>query len=104
MYDKNSDYALNKCNHRYDDRNLPLKEDIDSPLPSAEDEVFTEENAYAANLTTKIVNRLTEKQYRRLHLYYLEHRSECEIAKLEGVGQQRISRSILTGKRPWKKF
>lgn len=147
MYDKNSDYALNKrsrdsivCksvtgehihirredfssdeevarwkewsdedyhetdkrNNRHDNRNLQLKEDVDSPLPSAEDIVLNEENDCAANLTAKIRDKLTEKQYRRLCLYYLEHQSECEIAKLEGVGQQRISKSILAGKRALK--
>lgn len=144
MYDKNSDYALNKrsrdsivcksdtgnhihirredftsdeeferwkawsdkdyhetekLNRRHDDCRLSLKDEIDSQVPSAENVVLNEEGAYAAQLTTKIADKLTEKQYRRLCLYYLEHQSECEIAKLEGVGQQRISKSILAGKR-----
>lgn len=149
MYDKNSDYALNKrsrdsivcrsvtgehihirredfssdeeferwkawsdkdyhetekLNRKHDDCKLSLKDEIDSQVPSAENVVFDEEGAYAAQLTTEIEDRLTEKQFRRLHLYYLEHRSECEIAKLEGVGQQRVSKSILTGKRALEKF
>lgn len=92
-------HETDKLNRRYSDRTLSLKEDVDSPLPSAEDIVLNEENTCAVNLTAKIRDKLTEKQYRRLRLYYLEHQSECEIAKLEGVGQQRISKSILTGKR-----
>lgn len=149
MYDKNSDYALNKrsrdsivcksvtgehihihrrdfssdneferwkawsdenyhetdkLNHRQSDRILSLNEDIDRPAPSAEDEFLNEENACTDGLTAKIKGELTEKQYRRLCLYYLEHKNECEIATVEGVGQQRISKSILIGKRILGKF
>ncbi len=47
---------------------------------------------------------LTEKQYRRLCLYYLEGKTEAEIAVLEGVGQRRISTSITSGAKIVEKF
>lgn len=47
---------------------------------------------------------LTARQYRRLQLYYLAGLTETEIAKREGVGQQRISKSILAAKRRLKKI
>lgn len=42
---------------------------------------------------------LTEKQYRRLYLYYLVGMTEAEIAKSEGVGQQRVSASITAARK-----
>lgn len=149
MYDKNSDYALNKrnrdsivcksvtgehihirreafssdeefrrwktwsdddyhetekLNRRYNDRKLSLYEEIDGSIPSAEDSLLERERIHLTDHAPKIEQQLTEKQYRRLCLYYLEHRNESEIATLEGVGQQRISKSILTGKKALKKF
>ena len=40
---------------------------------------------------------LTEKQYRRLRMYYLQGMTEAKIAELEGVGQRRISKSLASG-------
>lgn len=45
----------------------------------------------------KVRSALTEKQYRRLRKYFLEGMTEAEIAKIEGVGQRRISTSISSG-------
>ena len=149
MYDKNSDYALNKrirdsivcksvtgghihirredfasndeferwktrsdadyrqtekLNRRYNDRKLSLNEGVDEPFPSAENSPMESESTGQTDYAVKIEESLTGKQYRRLCLYYLEHQNESEIAAVEGVGQQRISKSILTGKRVLEKF
>lgn len=48
-------------------------------------------------LLQKVRSALTEKQYRRLRKYFLEGMTEAEIAKIEGVGQRRISTSISSG-------
>ena len=55
-------------------------------------------------LLEQVRTRLTEKQYRRLCLYYLEGKTEAEIAALEGVGQRRISTSITSGAKIVEKF
>lgn len=47
---------------------------------------------------------LTETQLRRLVMYYIGGLDECQIASLEGVGQPRICRSILTAKNKLEKF
>ena len=57
-----------------------------------------------ANLVEQIKMCLTEKQYRRLFMYYLEGLTESEIAALEGVGQRRISTSLTSGKKALKKI
>lgn len=76
---------------------------------SVEDELFgrleeAEDRWLSAALITQLMNRLTEKQYRRLWLYYVRNLSECEIAALEHIGQQRVSKSILSGKKIIEKF
>ncbi len=51
-----------------------------------------------------IRDALTDKQYRRLCLYFLQNLTEQEIAELEGVGQQRISVSLSSGIKALKKI
>ena len=80
-----------------------LNEAIDGTAPSAEEIVIAEAERLDRRRLSQIVrDSLTETQYRRLCLYYLERMSESEIAESEGVGQQRVSRSILSGKRALK--
>ncbi len=45
-------------------------------------------------LINKIKSVLTEKQFRRLWLYYVEEKTEQEIADIEGIAQQNVSKSI----------
>lgn len=76
---------------------------------STEEELFSrveesEHRRLSAALITQLMNRLTKKQYRRLWLYYVKNLSEREIAAIEHVGQQRVSRSILAGKKIIKKI
>jgi len=76
---------------------------------SVEDELFsrleeTEHRQLSAVLIAQLMNRLTKTQYRRLWLYYVQNMSERDIAEMEHVGQQRISKSILSGKKIIEKF
>ncbi len=91
------------------DNSFPLDERFVSVGPSMEElllEVMEETRREQARtaLVKQIRRRLTEKQLRRLRLYYLEGKNEYEIAELEYVGQQRISRSLLAGKAALKKI
>lgn len=91
------------------DNSFPLDERFVSVGPSMEElllEVMEETKREQARtaLVEQIRSRLTEKQLRRLCLYYLEGKSEYEIAELEHVGQQRISRSLLAGKAALEKI
>ena len=94
-------HTTEKAGRAYHDNRLPLADWAVPSAPSAEELLLEADGADAARaaLIEQIVNGLTEKQFRRLRLYYLEGLSEREIARAEGVGQQRISRSILTGKK-----
>lgn len=85
------------------DNSLPLSERSTPAVPSAEELLLetasqASRDAARAARAEQIRCGLTEKQLRRLCLYYLEGKKENEIAELEGVGQQRISRSLHTGK------
>ena len=106
------DYRANEQAGRgfYDNTiSLNGKSEAIGAMLSVEDELFseleeTEHRQLSAVLITQLMNRLTETQYRRFWLYYVENLSERDIAAIEHVGQQRISKSILNGKKIIKKF
>jgi len=52
----------------------------------------------------KIKASLTEKQFRRLWLYYVENKTEQQIADMEKTSQQAISLSIARAIKKVKKF
>ena len=56
------------------------------------------------NKVVQIKDKLTEIQFRRLWMYCVEGKTEQQIADIEGVDQQRISKSILAAKKKIKKF
>lgn len=91
------------------DHSLPINILLDCPAPSAEDTIIEyieqkEQEKASKALAKHIKSLLTQKQYTRLCLYYLHGMSEAEIGKLEGVGQQRISRSLLAARKKLQKF
>ena len=101
---KKSDANYHKTENdgQNDSRCLSLDTQRDTQAPSAEDAVFApyiaaEQAEQRREMLERIRSRLTEKQYRRLRLYYLEDMTEAEIAALEGITQQRISKSIISG-------
>ncbi|MGN8969372.1 hypothetical protein [Intestinimonas sp. HCP28S3_D6] len=104
-------HITEKSNHLYLDHTLSmtgLSESV-AVVPSPE---LIEETRQAtrchqrlcAELVMKLRVCLTETQFRRLWMYYADGMSEKQIAKLEGVGQQRISKSIVTARKKAKKF
>ena len=99
-------HATEKAGRAYHHNRLPLEDWAVPSAPSAEDLLLEADGAGAAKvaLIQRVRGGLTEKQFRRLRLYYLERFSEREIARAEGVGQQRVSRSILTGKKALEKI
>lgn len=91
------------------DNCISLNDALDSSRLSVEDILmapFLEQECYEhrMSLIQQIRSALTEKQYRRLCLYYLDGLTEAQIAKIEGVGQRRISTSISSGIAALKKF
>jgi len=91
------------------DNCVMLIDALDSAGSSIEDILIApllaaEENGQRLYRIQQIREALTEKQYRRLLLYYLKGMTEAEIAELEGVGQQRISKSLISGMAVLKKF
>lgn len=55
-------------------------------------------------LLNKIKSVLTETQFRRLWLYYVERKTEQQIADIEKVGQPRIVKSISSAKKRVQKY
>lgn len=97
-----TDYRQREITGWSDSRCLSFEAQRDTPVPSAEEAVLApyiaaEQAEQRREMLERIRSRLTEKQYRRLRLYYLEDMTEAEIAALEGITQQRISKSIISG-------
>lgn len=93
----------------YNDKCVSLKEALDSSGLSVEDVLIAalmenERQERRSDLSRQIVNGLTAKQYRRMCLYYLEGMTEDQIAAQEGVAQQRVSKSLVAGKRAVEKI
>jgi len=93
------------------DNEIPFNDKLEilSAVLSVEDELFsrleeTEHRQLSAVLIAQLMNRLTKKQYRRLWLCYVKNLSERDIAEMEHVGQQRVSKSILSGKKIFENF
>lgn len=63
-----------------------------------------EQKRKAADMVVQLKDKLTETQFRRLWMYCVENKTEQEIADIEGVDQQRISKSIIAAKKKIKKF
>ena len=102
-------YTTENDKRSYYDNCLALNETLDVPFPSAEEEMLApmlkaEIDNRRAALLEMVRSSLTRKQYRRLCMYYLQGMTEAEIAKLEGVGQRRISTSISSGTKIVERF
>lgn len=93
-------------NHTYLDHTL-LMESVPENLVStpSPEEIMVQLMEYTnrAKLTAEMLVRiracLTKVQFRRLWMYYAEGMTEQEIAEREGVGQQRISKSLISAKK-----
>lgn len=88
----------------FHDHYVPLEESLLPGAPSAETEFWTpiedrEQTVRRFLLVEEIRDSLTEKQYRRMYLYYLADMTETEIAERESVGQQRVSNSLSAGRK-----
>ena len=58
----------------------------------------------ASDMVVKLKDKLTDIQFRRLWMYHVDGKTEEEIAEIEGVAQQQISKSILAAEKKIKKF
>ena len=104
-----SDYHKRELAGWNDSHSLSLETQRDKPLMSAEDtalatDLAAEEVEQRRQLLEQVKSCLTEKQYRRLCLYYLDGKTEAEIAALEGITQQCVSKSLIVGAKNVEKF
>ena len=82
-------HATEKAGRVYHDLGLSVEDWAIPSAPSVEELLLdaanmAEQDTARAFLVLRIKNSLTEKQFRRLCLYYLEGKSQHEIAKLGG--------------------
>ena len=63
-----------------------------------------QQEQFSAAFVLEIRTHLTEIQFRRLWLYYIENRSEREIAEADHVAQQSVSECLFWAKKKIKKY
>lgn len=104
-----NDYHKIQLAGRNDDGCLSFDALRDTPAPSAEDAFLApilaaEKTERRQWILEQIRTKLTPKQYRRLCLYYLEGKTQVEIAVAEGITQQRVSKSLIAGEKIIESF
>ena len=88
------------------DNGIPLKEDLDSESLSAEDTLIAplleqEVKERQRFYVQQIKNVLTKTQFRRFWMYYVNAMTLEEIADIEHIAHQNVSKSIRAA---WKKI
>ena len=63
-----------------------------------------EKRRAASEMVIKLKDKLTEIQFRRLWMYHVDGKTEEEIAAIEGVAQQQVSKAIIAAEKKIKKF
>ena len=63
-----------------------------------------EERRKASDMVVRLKDKLTETQFRRLWMYYVDGLDTYEIAEIEGNTHQAISKSIIAAEKNIKKF
>ena len=105
------DHDTEKAGRDFYDNGLPLDAGMDAgSVPSSETVFFgtmedaeaeTEQMKKAIRLITQLKAGLTETQYRRLWMYYVQGMTVEEISVAEGTAHQNVSKSIRAA---WKKI
>ena len=94
-------HRTEKCNHHYSDHTVSFENLFDwlSAVPSMDRKLGEEyDRQEQKRLHTEVMellkNGLSEIQFRRLWMHHVEGRTVREIAQKEGVGYQRVHKSI----------
>lgn len=100
-----------KLDHREANHNLALDELSEAALAVPAIDVVmdrkterAEQRRKASDMVVQLKDKLTETQFRRLWMYYVDGMTEAQIAEKEGVGQRRVSTSITDAEKKIKKF
>ena len=98
------DYHDTETQQQEDDHCLSLHDHMGAAVPSAEEKLLAaiglrDQASVRAELLQKLKGTLTEVQYRRLMMHLVEKKTTREIAALEGVAQQVVSKSIIAARK-----
>jgi len=63
-----------------------------------------EQRRKASDMVVQLKDKLTETQFRRLWMYYVDGLTIDAIGEVEGISHQNVSKSILAAERKIKKF
>ena len=95
-----------KRDHVYHNHTLRLSGLSEASLSDAVEQEKTvqrqrrrQQEQYSAVFVMEIRAQLTEIQFRRLWLYYIDNKTVYEIAELDGVAHQNVSKAIKAAKK-----
>lgn len=100
-----------KLDHREANHNLSVDDLSEAALAVPAIDVVmdlkqqrAEKRRKASDKVVKLKDKLTDTQFRRLWMYHVDGKTEEEIAEIEGVAQQQVSKAILAAQKKIKKF
>ena len=100
-----------KQDHIFDNNNVSLNDLPESVALSPSAEAVLEQKVknrareqFDVQIIMSIREQLTDKQFRRIWLYYVYGMTEQRIAEMEGIAQQNISKSIVQSMNKLKIF
>ena len=101
--------GIESAGRGYYDNCVTLNEALNPTGTSAEDAFFTpllkaEDRKQKIAMLQQVQDVLTETQYRRLWLYYVQSMTVEEIAVVEHIAHQNVSKSIRAARKKIKKF
>lgn len=100
-----------KLDHRESNHTIAAEDLPDAVLASPAVDVvlenqrkWEEKRRIASDMVVKLKDKLTETQFRRLWMYYVDGLDTYEIAEIEGNTHQAVSKSIMAAEKKIKKF
>ena len=98
-----------KAGRWYDDCTVPIRAEADTDGVTIEDMLVEDKTGVSSRLRTadmmkRIRDILTETQYRRLYMFYVERMQMTLIALSEGISQPAVSKSIRSARKKLRKI
>ncbi|MGM9603071.1 MAG: hypothetical protein ACI3W5_15985 [Faecousia sp.] len=104
-------HADEKKDHRYRNHSIPFSdfdgvigEILDTEHDMIAQEDFEDRQQEIRDLMVLLKECLSETQYRRMWMYYVENKDTYEIAELEGISHQAVSDCIQAARKRFLKY
>ena len=97
------EYNARQSHKRLKKKLQKLTEEIQCSISAEQLLISAVDKTANQDFINKIKACLTERQFKRLWLYYMEGMTEQQIAEVEGISQQNIAKSLKAARKKLKK-